>query len=135
MTFYFLFLNENIQILNKSIGEKLKELRKTNGFIIEETFRNLNMAESTYLRMERGETATWTSKIDEICQLYNIEPEELILSKEKYVLISNHQKSGNTASNITINNISEKAFELFERIIAEKDVKIIELEKRLLLNK
>ena len=40
------------------------------------------MAESTYLRMERGETATWTSKINDICKLYNIEPEELILSKE-----------------------------------------------------
>ncbi|MBC7641496.1 MAG: hypothetical protein H7174_04035 [Flavobacterium sp.] len=89
------------------------------------------MSESTYQRMERGETATWTSKINEICSFYDIEPEELILSKEKYVLINNQQKKGNTASNITINNPSEKEFELFERIIAEKDVKISELEIKL----
>ena len=113
--------------MNKSIGEKLKELRKSKGLNLEELLKKLNVSESTYLRMERGETATWTSKIDEICQLYEIEPEELILSKEKYFLISNHQ-SGNTASNITINNSSEKAFELFERIIAEKNSEIDSLK-------
>lgn len=116
--------------MNKSIGKKLKELRKSRNLSLEEIIKKLNISESTYLRMEKGETATWTTKIDKICDLYKIEPEELILSNEKFILISNHQK-GNTASNITINT-SEKAFELFERIIAEKDLKIFELENKLL---
>ena len=120
--------------MNKTIGDKLKELRKSKNVNLEDLLKKLNMSESTYLRMERGETATWTSKIQELCEIYNIEPEELLLSKEKYVLISNHQKKGNTASNITINNSSEKAFELFERIIAENDAKINDLENKLQVN-
>ncbi len=54
--------------------------------------------------MERGETAIWTCKIDEICDFSEIEPEELILSKGKYVLINSQQKNDNTANNITIDN-------------------------------
>ncbi len=44
--------------------------------------------------MERGETASWITKIKPICDLYQIEPEELLLPTEKYVLISSKQRGG-----------------------------------------
>lgn len=116
--------------MNKSIGEKLKDLRKSRGFSLEEVIQNLNISKSTYERMEKGETASWITKIDQICSLYEIEPEELLLSEEKYVLISNKQKGGSTSS-IVINNLSEKAIELYERMISEKDKKIADLENKL----
>jgi hypothetical protein len=80
--------------------------------------------------MEKGETATWTSKINEICDLYQIEPEKLLLSDDKYSLISKKQKGG-VARNITINYDSEKTFELYERMITEKDLKILALEEKI----
>lgn len=81
--------------------------------------------------MEKGETATWTTMIDIICEIYKIEPEELLLSEEKYILISSKQKGGSTTltGNI-INNLSEKVIELYERMIVEKDKKIADLEKK-----
>ncbi|MEY3499021.1 MAG: hypothetical protein RL308_690 [Bacteroidota bacterium] len=132
MNFYFLFLKENNQIMNTSVGNKLKELRKSSGFTLEEICDQLNVSTSTYSRMEKGETATWTSLIDKICSIYKIEPEELLLSEEKYVLINNNQKGGSTTltGNI-INNLSEKVIELYERMLFEKDKKIENLENKL----
>lgn len=131
MNFYFLFLKENNRIMNTTIGKKLKELRKSSGFTLDEICEQLNISPSTYSRMEKGETATWTSMIDKICEIYKIEPEELLLSEEKYVLINNNQHGGSTTltGNI-INNLSEKVIELYERMIVEKDKKIADLQKK-----
>ena len=114
--------------MNKAVGEKLKELRKTRGISLEHILHELNISESTYFRMEKGETATWTSKIDKICELYEIEPEELLLSKEKYVIISNFESNNGTIHGNVSYNTSEKVFELYEQIIKEKDERIRLLE-------
>lgn len=118
--------------MNRSVGKKLKELRKSSGFTLEEIGERLNISTSTYTRMEKGQTASWTSMIDKICGIYKIEPEELLLPKEKYSLISNEQKGGAT-NNILISTFSDKAIELYERMLDEKDKKIADLEKRLKL--
>ena len=111
--------------MNKAVGEKFRELRKTRGMELHHILEELNISESTYFRMEKGETATWTSKIDQICKLYQIEPEELLLSKEKYVIISNIEQNCTVNGNIMT---SEKIFELYEKIIKEKDERIRLLE-------
>ena len=117
--------------MNTSVGKKLKELRKSSGFTLEEICKQLNISPSTYTRMEKGETATWASMIDKICSIYNIEPEELLLSEEKYILINNNQKGGSTTlTGNSINNLSEKVIDLYERMLSEKDKKIADLENR-----
>ena len=118
--------------MNGFVGEKLKELRKSSGFTLEEIGERLNISTSTYSRMEKGETATWTSMIDKICSIYKIEPEEVLLPKEKYNLIGNEQK-GSSINTIAISALSDKAIELYERLLNEKDKKIADLEKRLKL--
>lgn len=133
MNFYCLFLKKNIRIMNTIIGNKLKELRKSRGFTLEEVCEQLNISPSTYTRMEKGETASWTTMIDKICGIYKIEPEELLLSMEKYQMINNDQKGGcNTLTGNVINSLSEKVVDLYERMLFEKDKKIAELENRLL---
>ena len=119
--------------MNTTIGNKLKELRKSRGFTLEEVCEQLNISPSTYTRMEKGETATWTTMIDKICGIYKIQPEELLLSMEKYLMINRDQKGGcNTLTGNVINNLSEKVIDLYERMLAEKDNKIAELEKKLI---
>ena len=118
--------------MNKSVGEKLKELRKSRGIPLEDILQQLNVSKSTYDRIERGETTSWISKIKPICNLYQIEPEELLLPEEKYVLINSKQKGGSTTLNgDIINNLSEKVIDLYERMLLERDKKIDDLEKRL----
>lgn len=132
MNLYYLFLNYNIHNMNTIIGNKLKELRKSSGFTLEEICAKLNISASTYIRMEKGETATWTTMIDKICLIYKIEPEELLLSTEKYLIINNHQEWGSTnLTGNTSNNLSEKVIELYERMLSEKDKKIEDLENKL----
>lgn len=130
MNFYFLFLKSKRHIMNVTVGNKLKELRKSSGLSLEDILQKLQISESTYLRMEKGETATWTSKINEICNLYSIEPEKLLLSDDKYSLISKNQKGG-IASSITINYDSEKTFELYERMIADLKQENLDLKQKL----
>lgn len=112
--------------------QKIKELRKSSGIPLEDILQQLNISKFAYDRMERGETATWTSLIDQICSLFKIEPEELLLSEEKYILINNGQKGGSTTlTGDIVNHLSEKVIELFERLLLEKDKKIEELENKL----
>lgn len=116
--------------MNVAIGQRLKDLRKSKGIPLEKVLEELNISESTYMRMEKGETASWTNYIDKICTLYNIEMEELLLSNDKYILISNNQ-NGISAGNVVVNNLSDKAVELYERMLLEKDKLIAELRSRL----
>lgn len=114
--------------MNKSVGEKLKELRVTRGITLEQLMDELNISKSTYLRMEEGETSSWTNKIDAICKFYNIEPEELLLSKDKLIIISKHQQNGTITGNV-VNNLSEKVIELYERLLKDKDNEIFNLKQ------
>jgi hypothetical protein len=59
--------------------------------------------------------------------IYKIEPEELLLSEEKYILINNNQ---NGESTTLTENVIEKVIELYERILAEKDKRIAELQEK-----
>jgi transcriptional regulator with XRE-family HTH domain len=117
--------------MNKLVGEKLKELRKSRGIPLEDILQQLNISKSTYDRMERGETASWITKLKPICDLYQIEPEELLLPEGKYVLVNTKQKGGSTTlKGDIINNLSDKVIDLYERMLLEKDKKIEGLEKR-----
>lgn len=59
--------------------------------------------------------------------IYKIEHEELLLSEEKYILINNNQ---NGESTTLTENVIEKVIELYERILAEKDKRIAELQEK-----
>lgn len=115
--------------MNKLVGGKLKSLRKSKGFSLEEVIQKLNISKSTYDRMEKGETSSWITKIESICNLYEIEPEELFLSEEKYALI-NRQQTDKTMSN-TVINLSKKTIELYEKLLYEKNKRIVDLEHKL----
>lgn len=121
-------MTKNILKMNKSVGKKLKELRVTRGISLEQLMDELNISKSTYLRMEEGETSSWTNKIDAICKFYNIEPEELLLSKDKLIIISKHQQNGTITGNV-VNNLSEKVIELYERLLKDKDNEIFNLKQ------
>ena len=114
--------------MNLLIGEKLKQLRRSKNYSAERVADELKTALSTYMRMENGKTATWTRMVDKICTLYEIEPEELFLSKEKYVQINNNQNGG-SESKIANHYHDEKLIELYEKLIAEKDKRIADLER------
>ncbi|WPO78674.1 helix-turn-helix transcriptional regulator [Flavobacterium sp. KACC 22761] len=64
--------------MNVFVGDKLKKLRKSKNMSQEEVADFLNLSQSAYARMESGETHSWASHISKICQLFEINPNELL---------------------------------------------------------
>ena len=61
--------------MNTQIGEKLKLLRGNKGMSQEQVSDYLHISQSTYARMEKGETNSWVNYIKPICELFEIQPE------------------------------------------------------------
>lgn len=65
-------------IMNIIIGNKLKKIRKAKNMSQEEVADFLNISQSAYARMERGESTSWASHFNRICEVFEIRPEELV---------------------------------------------------------
>lgn len=64
--------------MNKTVGEKLKMLRKAKNMSQEEVADSLHISPSAYARMERGESTSWAVHFKRICEVFEIAPEELV---------------------------------------------------------
>lgn len=64
--------------MNKIVGDNLKVLRKSKNMSQEEAADHLQISQSAYARMERGESTSWAIHFNKICQMFEIIPEELV---------------------------------------------------------
>lgn len=65
-------------VMNKTVGNNLKILRKAKSMSQEQVADHLKISQSAYARMERGESTSWATHFDRICQVFEITPEELV---------------------------------------------------------
>ncbi|PIB33045.1 transcriptional regulator [Gaetbulibacter sp. 5U11] len=113
--------------MNIEVAHKIKTLRTSKGLSQEQVADYLHVAQSTYARMESGETNSWVNYIQPICELYQIQPEELL--KQNTINIS-HNK-GKSTNGYIINQLSEQLIEQYELRLQEKDQYIKRLEQLL----
>ncbi|UWY28881.1 helix-turn-helix domain-containing protein [Flavobacterium sp. TR2] len=64
--------------MNKIVGENLKTLRKSKSMSQEKAADCLNISQSAYARMERGESTSWAIHFNKICQMFEVSPQELV---------------------------------------------------------
>ncbi|CAM3765178.1 helix-turn-helix domain-containing protein [Flavobacterium chungbukense] len=64
--------------MNKIVGDNLKVLRKSKNMSQEEVADHLQISQSAYARMERGESTSWTIHFIKICEVFEVVPEELV---------------------------------------------------------
>ncbi|MEZ0184127.1 helix-turn-helix transcriptional regulator [Flavobacterium oncorhynchi] len=64
--------------MNKIIGNRLKKLRYSKSLSQEQVADYLNISQSAYARMERGESTSWAIHFNKICEIFEITPEELV---------------------------------------------------------
>lgn len=64
--------------LNIRIGERLKGLRKERNWTQEKTAEMLNLSQSTYARIESGDSHTWATYLDRICHIFDVSPAFII---------------------------------------------------------
>ena len=75
--------------MNVIIGNKLKNMRKAKNISQEQVADFLNISQSAYARMERGESASWASHFNRICEVFEIKPEDLVKKEEDSSLSEN----------------------------------------------
>lgn len=114
--------------MNTLVGTKLKTLRQNKGYSQEFVADSLHMSQSAYARMENGKSNSWATHITQICELYEIKPEELL--KQDTNTFNQTNTEGNN-NGIVINQISEKLIEQYELRIKEKNQQILELKNEL----
>jgi transcriptional regulator with XRE-family HTH domain len=112
--------------MNAIIGNKLKNLRKKKSWSQEQVADYLKLSQSAYARMESGESHSWSSHIDKICEIFEITPEELV--KSDNLIIGNIGTNNGVGYAEIINQLSEKLIEQYEKRILEKEEIIRELK-------
>ncbi len=110
--------------MNQLVGRKLRNFREKKGISQEEMADRLHISRSAYGRIENGETNSWSNHIPIICKEFGIEPEDLLkgidsLNQTNTDSSSAVQNYTNQDTHITINHLSEKVVELYEKRIQE----------------
>jgi transcriptional regulator with XRE-family HTH domain len=103
-----------------AVGRKIRALRLKKGLSQEQVADQLHVSQSTYARIENGESHSWANYITPISHLFEIQPEELL--KEDAVVINTNQTGG--AGYIQINHLSEKLIEQYELRLQDKETMI-----------
>jgi len=103
--------------MNTSIGNKLKQFRKNKGMSQEQEADYLHVSQSAYARMEIGDSHSWASHINKICEVFEITPEELV--KNENVIIGNIGTNNGVGYAEVVNQLSEKLIEQYEERIKE----------------
>lgn len=117
--------------MNKTIGKRIREIRKNKGMSQEELADLLNISQSAYQRIENGETGSWAAHLERLSEILEVKPEDLIASDTNNFHNTGHT-SGLAFQNIgsinTVNTLSEKLIEQYEKRIEELMKRIQELE-------
>lgn len=105
-------------MLSKTIGAKLFELRKQKSWSQEQTADYLCISRSAYQRIETGEGFSWANNLEKICEVFEIQPDELL---KQDTLVINHNQQGGGGYVQIVNQLSDKLIEQYEQRIKEKD--------------
>ena len=107
-----------------SVGKNIKQLREQKGYTQEQVADYLNISQSTYARIEKGERNSWVNYLDKLCEVFDVQADDLV--KQEGIIVNNNQKGGNGA--FIINQLSEKLIEQYELRLQEKEAYILKLE-------
>ena len=118
-----------IQEMNEIVGEKIKNLRKSKNLSQEEVAEFIHVSQSTYARIESGASNSWAGYILPLCELFGIQPEELL--KTDHIVINNNNTSCQYSGGYVVNQLSDKLIEQYEKRLVEKDTLIAYLQKEL----
>jgi len=108
-----------------NLGKKIKKLRELKNLTQEFVSSEISMTQSSYSKLESGETDITFSKLEQIAALFELQPEDVIGFNEKMVFNIMHNKK---ASGLTINQVSLNEKKLYEEYISTLKSEIISKE-------
>ena len=112
--------------MNSIVGNKLKQLRKSKDMSQEQVADYLHLSQSAYARIERGESSSWASHANKICEFFKITPEELVTNE----IGQNKETTDDLNEAFIINQLSDKIVEQYEARIKELKKTIKDLKRK-----
>lgn len=95
----------------KRFGERLRGLRKDNGYTIENVTSQLGLPRSTYNGWELGKRIPLTKSLDSLAKFYN--------TSVDYLLLKTDNKSSESLEDILINKLTWEGKELTQEQIKD----------------
>ncbi|MBG6061000.1 transcriptional regulator with XRE-family HTH domain [Flavobacterium sp. CG_9.1] len=114
--------------MNINVGNKLKQLRKSKSMSQEQVADYLHLSQSAYARMESGESHSWASHIDKLCEVFEITPEELVRGEK--MIVGNIGTNNGVGYAEVVNQLSEKLIEQYEERIKDLKQTILDLKNK-----
>ena len=76
-----------------AIGNKIKKLRELKGFKQEYMAERLGITQQSYSKLESDKTDVPFSKIEQLAEIFEMKPEDLVAFDEKYIFNNSHSTS------------------------------------------
>ncbi|KAB1065742.1 helix-turn-helix domain-containing protein [Salibacter halophilus] len=112
------------------IGKKIRQIRELKGYSQEFIAKKLDLSIRAYSKIESEETQLTIKRLNEISEILEVEPEE-ILGFDSQFVFNNNFKTHKGGSYVAYNNTSiEQVQILYEKLLAEKDRHIELLQKQ-----
>ena len=116
--------------MHKKIVEKRRTLRTEKGIDVQTMADKLNVDLTTYKRLEKGTTLTWSKYLEDILETLGITQEEFFSDIANPISIKN--KNGSFGSyNLTVENIFAENKEMAKKIEELWKERVNDSEKRL----
>lgn len=113
------------------MGIKIRQLRELKGFSQEYMAHKLDISQKSYSKLERNETKIDWDRINEIAQIFEMDPVDLVNFDDTFIF-NNCQNSGKAY--IMNNFLPEKLIEQYEKRIHHLESEIDHLRAQLILH-
>ena len=109
------------------VGKKLKHVRELKNYSQEHVAKELGISTRAYSKIESEETQLTIRRLNEISDVLEVEPEEILGFDSGLVFNNSPNQQG--GSYVAYNNTSVDQIQaLYEKLLAEKDKRIEELK-------
>ena len=107
---------------------KIKKIREYNNYSQNYMAEQLNISQSAYAKIENGTTHLTEEKLRKIANILDVDLQRLLSSEDLVFNIHNNTLKDNSS---IIKELNSKQYELYERLLKEKDIQIKRLEKEI----
>lgn len=121
--------NETVEIDTQWVVQKLRDLRKTKGFSIENMAEELHISVAAYNKIEKQNTKLTLERLFQIRKILNIPLEELFGIECR--IFYHHEIKDNEIVNEDVQILNQEIKDLYDKLIQVKDEEIALLKSML----
>ena len=112
------------------VNDNIRKIRELKNISQEFVANELGITTRAYSKIETGETQLTINRLDKICKILNVTPQELLGFDSALIFNNNFHNEQGTQQAFNNTDI-QQVKELYERLLKEKDKVISVLEKKL----